>query len=196
MIRFYTPADAAAMLEIYRPYVTQSAVSFEYEPPTLDQFTARLAGFAAVYPVLVCQLDGQIAGYAYAHRLQERKAYDWNAETTIYVDKRFARRGVARALYQALFALLRLQHVHTLYAIITQPNRPSMEFHRAMGFETVYIQQNAGYKMGLWRDVAWMRHVLTPCQGAPEALMPVSALLPGQIAACLQNAAQRQNADG
>ena len=66
MIRFYTPADAAAMLEIYRPYVTQSAVSFEYEPPTLDQFTARLAGFAAVYPVLVCQLDGQIAGYAYA----------------------------------------------------------------------------------------------------------------------------------
>jgi hypothetical protein len=107
----------------------------------------------------------------------------------------FARRGVASALYQALFALLRLQHVHTLYAIITQPNRPSMEFHRAMALKRLLSSKTPAIKWGcgaMWR----MRHVLTPCQGAPEALLPVSALLPGQIAACLQNAAQRQNADG
>jgi len=176
MIRLYTPGDALAMLEIYAPYITKNAVSFEYDVPTLEAFQARLSEIVALYPILIYEKDGVLLGYAYAHRQRERKAFDWNAELSVYLSDQAFGTGAGKALYSALYALLRLQHIRTLHAYITYPNPQSISFHRKMGFEMAYIQKNAGYKLGRWHDLAWMIRQLNPSDDAPEAFIPFREL--------------------
>lgn len=176
IIRPACAADAAVMLEIYAPYVLETTISSEYQPPGLDEFVARITACLADLPWLVCEIDGVIAAYAYASLHRERAAYQWSTETSIYVAPAFHRMGIASALYEALFELLQMQGYYNIYVGITAPNERSIKFHKAMGFVISGAYQNSMYKLGHWRDVIWMGKTLHEHDTAPEPIVPFPAL--------------------
>ena len=172
-IRPAVAADAAALLEIYAPYVVKTTVTFEYEVPGTETFAGRIEAIAAEYPYLVCEIDGRIAAYAYGHRHMERAAYQWNAELSVYVDQGQFRRGIGRALYQAVMEILKLQNIQTVYGIVTSPNENSERLHAAMGFTKRALFPQMGYKFGWWLDVAWFEKNLG---GHGEEMEPFKAI--------------------
>lgn len=175
ILRFVQGADAARLLEIYTPYVLQTAVSFECEPPALAEFLQRIHTISAQYPYLVCEMDGSVVGYAYAHRQKERAAYRWNAELSVYIQPEYVRRGIGKAFYTALIEILRMQNVKNVYGGVTIPNENSEKLHEAMGFTKLGVYHKTGYKHGAWHDVAWFeRHI----GGAdmPELFLPIHRL--------------------
>ena len=155
VIRHAHTADVPAMLAIYGPLVRDTTISFEYEPPTIEEMAHRLYVVQRQYPWLVCERDGQMGGYAYASSFRSRPAYQWTAEVTVYVHADHQRRGVARALYLALLERLRAQGYRTAVAVITLPNPGSVALHEDLGFEPVGVFQRAGFKHGQWRDTGW-----------------------------------------
>lgn len=161
-IRFATPADAAAIAAIYRPIVLETPISFEVAPPSAQEMAQRMQKVTPFAPWLVCELDGQIAGYAYAFRHHEREAYKWCVDASVYIGEAFRRRGVARALYTSLFALLRLQGFVTVCAGITLGNEASVRLHETLGFESVGVYRAVGFKDGIWHDVGWWQLDLGP----------------------------------
>ncbi len=176
-IRFATPADAAALLRIYAPYVRNTTISFEYQVPSVDEFAERIQTIQQQLPYLVAEADGRVLGYAYAGRHRDRMAYQWSVDTSVYVHPDGHGRGIARHLYTRLFDLLRQQGYYNAYAGVTLPNLPSENFHRAMGFAHIGTYPQVGYKMGAWHDVAWFRLTLQP-----HELSPSPPLLIGQLA--------------
>ena len=171
IIRKVTEADAQVLLDIYAPYVA-TPITFENEIPTVEEFARRIREIAAFYPYLVCEVEGRIVGYAYAHRQMERAAYQWNAELSVYIDAAFAGQGIGKQLYTRLIELLKQQHVKTLYALITLPDEASIALHRSFGFQEVGVWRQTGYKCGRWHDVMWMDLHIASMEGEPEALEP------------------------
>lgn len=149
-------ADAAACVEIYSPFVTDSAVSFDIVAPTVEEFAAKIAHLSETHAFLVADDDGVIAGYAYAGPYRERAAYRWSAEVSVYVHPDQRGRGVGHKLYDVLLDLMRRQGLRVAIAGITQPNPASMALHHSCGFRTVGVFQRIGYKAGAWRDVAFL----------------------------------------
>ena len=147
--------DVRPMLAIYAPYVRDTAITFEYEVPTAEEFGARLHQVLPSYPWLVCRAPGQVLGYAYAHRHMERAAYGWNVECSVYVLGSARGHGVGRALYGALLELLRLQGVVNAYGCIAVPNEASEALHRAAGFSLLGRFPASGWKQGRWHDIVW-----------------------------------------
>ena len=160
-IRLITLNDAAATLEIYRPYVENTIISFEYEAPGLEEWKNRITTISAEYPWLVCEHENQIVGYAYGCKHRYRTAYSWAAESSIYLSEKFHHKGIARLLYETLFEIMKLQGYVNVYAGITMPNAKSEKFHEAMGFCDVGYFKNIGYKFGAWHDTRWMQLHLT-----------------------------------
>lgn len=156
-IRHADPSrDATACAAIYAPYVVDSPVSFEWEAPSAEQMAERIARYAATHAWLVAEdADGTVVGFAYAGPRHERAAYRWATEASVYVDAAHHGRGHGRALYTALFELLRRQRLHTVSAAIVLPNAPSVALHEALGFEPVGVFPAIGYKAGAWRDIGW-----------------------------------------
>ncbi len=166
-LRSARPRDAAAMLEIYRPSVEQSGISFEFEVPSEDEFAERIRTTLKRFPWLVAigqQQDSATAttsaadsmlGYAYSGPHRARDAYQWSCEVSAYVVSSAHRLGVGRRLYQELFARLEAQGYRNAYAGITLPNDPSQAFHAALGFQPIGVYPRVGWKLGQWRDVAW-----------------------------------------
>lgn len=171
-LRFATVNDAPALLEIYRPYVENTSISFETEVPALAEFEARIREYSAFFPYLVAEEDGKILGYAYAHAFHERKAYQWTVETSIYVAETARGNHVGKTLYGALLPLLKAQGIQNTCAVITVPNAPSMAFHHAMGFHSGNLLPDFGYKNGAWRGVAYLYCALGPHEASPKP--PVS----------------------
>ena len=157
-VRLARPEDAPALLEIYAPYVTETVVSFEYQVPTVEEFSSRVKNTLARHPYLVWEEGGRVLGYAYAHPYAARPAYQWGAELTVYLHPEACRRGIGRKLYGALFDLLRLQGVRTVYGCITAENEASVAMHTALGFGEAGRFRNAGYKQGRWLDVLWLEN--------------------------------------
>lgn len=156
MIRPADPErDAAACAAIYAPYVAGSPASFEEVAPGGDEMAERMRRVRATHPWLVAERDGRVAGYAYASPHRERAAYRWACDVAVYVDPADHRRGVGRALYEALLPLLRAQGFHMAVAGITLPNAASVGLHEALGFEPVGVYREIGWKDGAWRDVGW-----------------------------------------
>ena len=145
------------MLEIYRPHIVGSSVSFEYEVPSEKEFRERILKILPSLPWLVYEIDGAVVGYAYASRYRDRAAYQWSVETTVYVGAQHQRAGVARALYEALIASLKKQNYLIAYGVITLPNPKSVAFHEALGFKPLCVYPKAGFKLGKWHDVGWWR---------------------------------------
>ena len=154
-IRLATPADAAACVAIYSPHVRGSAVSFEVDAPSDEEFAARIRGALERYPWLVCAEGGVVLGYAYAGPHQQRAAFQWSVDVSVYVHGGHERRGVGRALYTSLFACLRLLGYYNAYAAIALPHAASAGLHEAMGFRRIGTFADVGHKLGEWRSVGW-----------------------------------------
>jgi phosphinothricin acetyltransferase len=163
-IRKALPADAPALLEIYRPNVESSTVSFETVTPSLDEFAGRMAKVTAGWCWLVAEDQGRILGYVYGTQHRERAAYRYSVDTTVYIHADARRRGVGAKLYQALFDELSGLGYCQAYAGITLPNDGSVALHRSVGFEPVGVFNRAGRKFGQWRDVIWFQR---PLRDAP-----------------------------
>ena len=162
-LRPAAPGDAVALCRIYAPYVEKTAITFEYEIPTAEEFARRIHHTLERYPYLVAEREGKILAYAYAGPLKERAAYDWAAELSVYVDPAARHLGLGRLLYEKLEEILKEQNVRVLYACITSPReedeyltRNSEQFHAHMGFTLAGTFHHCGYKFGRWYDVIWM----------------------------------------
>ncbi len=184
-IRFVREEDCPALLDIYSQYIDTS-ITFEYSLPSQTEFLSRIKSINEWYPYLVYESDGKPIGYAYAHQLRERAAYQWDVELSIYVSKECASRGVGRRMYSALMELLRMQGVKTVYGCVTMPNPASEALHLAMGFRNAGVWQNAGYKAGLWHDVAWFEKSIAPYDIHPEPIVPLHALPDTQLLPVLE----------
>jgi len=154
-IRVARGDDAAAILAIYAPNVTDTYISFELQPPTLEDMRSRILGTLATHPWLVLERDGDVAGYAYASAHRERLAYQWAADVACYVHPRARGRGVGKALYSQLLGLLGEHGYRNAYASIALPNEASVRLHEAVGFRPVGVYRGVGFKQGAWRDVGW-----------------------------------------
>ena len=179
-IRFADPArDAAGILAVYAPYIRETAVTFETEVPAPDAFTARVAGICADFPYLVLEADGELAGYAYAHRQAERAAYAWNAELSIYLAGKWRGKGLGAPLYRLLERLLTMQGYVNLYGVITASNAGSIRLHEKLGYRQIGLHEKTGWKFGQWHDVAWLYKRVG--EGEPGTILPLSALDPAQV---------------
>lgn len=162
-IRTATTADVPALVDIYAPYVRETAISFEYEVPTLQDFESRVTRTLTRYPWIVAERDGTILGYAYASAFHPRMAYAWCAEASIYVAQNARGRGIGSLLYARLEDLLKRQGILLLYACIARPPQEdehltlaSILFHTRMGFHTVGEFPRCGFKFNRWYDMVWM----------------------------------------
>lgn len=172
-IRPAAETDAAALLEIYAPYVRDTVVTYEYEPPTEAEFQARIRATLEQYPYLVAETAaGEILGYAYAGAFRSRAAYQWTAEVTVYLRAEAHGRGIGRALYARLEEALRRQNVQTLVALIADPNPASVAFHEALGYREVGRLSRCAYKLGQWLGLIWMEKPLGAYADPPAPFLP------------------------
>ena len=176
-LRFATPDDGAACAAIYRPYVEASVVSFEQAPPDAAEMAARIARTIQRTPWLVAEVDKRVRAYAYASRHRERAAYDWTAETTVYVDAGLTGRGLGRAAMTALLAILRIQGFHLAVAGVTLPNPGSVALHRSLGFARIGEFEAIGYKHGGWHGVEWYGLEMGPREPDPPPIRPLPEIL-------------------
>ena len=167
IIRTTTIEDAGTLLEIYSYYVEKTAITFEYDVPSKEEFEGRIMHTLKRYPYLVIEDDGQIKGYAYAGVFKDRAAYDRSCEVTIYLDKDSKGRGYGRALYEALETELKKQGITNLYACIGDPmeedeylTRQSEQFHGHLGYTKVGDFHKCGYKFGRWYNMIWMEKII------------------------------------
>lgn len=175
-VRLASPSDGAAVAAIYGPIVEATAISFEAVPPDAAEMARRIAQTMESHPWLVCEVDGHVAGYAYASPHRARAAYRWSVDTSVYVAERWRRSGVGRDLYAFLFDLLAAQGLVNAYAGIALPNPASVRLHEAMGFTSIGVYEGVGYKLGRWHDVGWWQRALTPAPEAPDEPIPFAEL--------------------
>jgi len=169
-IRDADPArDAAACAAIYAPHVEGSAISFEERAPEAGEMAARIERYGASHPWLVAEREGHVAGYAYATAFNERPAYRWSTNVSVYVAEDARGQGVGGALYLALFDRLRERGFRMACAGITLPNAASVGLHESLGFELVGINREIGWKQGAWHDVGWYQFELSPAADGPPA---------------------------
>lgn len=176
--------DVPAILAIYEPYVRDTAITFEYDPPSLSEFKKRVEDISAEYPYVVCQSEQRLVGYAYAHRHMERAAYQWNAELSVYLDRDFHGRGIGKRLYEILIGILKLQNVKNVYGGVTSPNEKSERLHKALGFTKLGTYHKAGYKCGGWHDVSWFEKSIGDYGAGPapfRSIQTVDSRLIGNI---------------
>jgi phosphinothricin acetyltransferase len=186
-IRLATGADGAAARDIYGPVIETSAISFELVVPTEDEMATRITSRQPAYPWLVAEGDdGQgVIGYAYAGPFKDRAAYDWSVETSVYLAEAARGRGVGRALYAALLAVLEAQGYRQAVGGIALPNEASVRLHEGAGFTLVGVYRAVGWKFGTWHDVGWWQRPLAGGDGPPEPPIPLSELAPETLATAL-----------
>lgn len=155
MIRIANIKDVPEMLAIYAPYVENTTVSFEYEPPTLEEFTRRFTTFTQQFPWLVWEEDGKILGYAYASAPFTRAAFGWCAEPTVYLRPEVRGRNIAASLYTVLEEILFRQGYQALYALVCGENTQSRRFHEKQGYHISAEFPGIGFKMGRWLSLIW-----------------------------------------
>ena len=166
-IRFAKEADAAELLAIYAPYVKNTAITFECDVPSAEEFTQRIRSVSSRYPYIAAELDGEIIGYAYASAFHTRAAYDWSVEMSIYLKQEKRRLGIGGKLYDIMEAILRKQGFLNLNACIAYSDiedetltNASVRFHEKRGFSIIGRFSKCGYKFNRWYDMVWMeKHI-------------------------------------
>lgn len=176
MIRMANELDAAILVDIYAPYVRETAITFEYTVPTTEEFRARMKKTLSKYPYLVAVQHDEILGYAYASEFKSRAAYDWAVETTIYVKWETRKNGVGKKLYLALEEVLKTQNITNLYACIAYPNPGSIGFHEHLGYQTIGHFSKCGYKLETWYDMIWMEKMIGEHAINPQPFIPITEL--------------------
>ena len=166
-VRTATINDAPRLLEIYGYYVRETAISFEYGVPSIEEFRERIERTLLRYPYLVLEKDGRVLGYAYAGPFKTRAAYDWSCELSIYLERDCHGKGYGRKLYEALEKELKNRGIQNLYACIAYPDEEdkyltanSVEFHEHMGYRRVGLFRQCAYKFGRWYSMIWMEKIV------------------------------------
>lgn len=182
-LRVATAIDAEKISSIYKPYVENTAISFEYIPPDAKEMESRITSKTRNYPFIVAEYNGEIAGYAYASPFLPRPAYIHSVETSVYVDMSLRAKGIGKALYAALEEILKLQNVLYMNACIAVTHNPdetldnnSMDFHNKMGFRYVGRFNNSGYKFNRFYDMIWMEKLLREPKEPFDDFRPFSTL--------------------
>lgn len=182
-IRKASVSDAEELLGIYVPYVEKTAISFEWDVPSVSEFRRRIENTLKKYPYLVAEKDGEILGYAYTGAFVGRAAYDWAAEVSIYVKEDKRKTGVGRRLYQALEAVSQAQNILNLNACIGYPDeddehltKNSVQFHGHLGYEMVGKFHKCGYKFGRWYHMVWMEKIIGTHEDVPAPVIPFSQI--------------------
>ena len=180
-VRAARPDDGVAFADIYRPYVTDSIVSFETEPPDAAAMRARIEAGVPLYPWLVAEEEGAIIGYASAAAFRTRPAYRFAVETTVYLRAEACGRGVGRRLLAPLLAILEAQGFTQAIAAISLPNPASVRLHERLGFAPAGLYRRVGWKLGGWRDVGLWQRPLAPAGEPPAEPRPWTPIgeLPG-----------------
>ena len=176
MIRLASSNDANNILNIYSPYILDTSFTFETEVPSAEAFAERIENYLHYWPWLVCEIDGKIAGYAYGSKYRERTGYQWCVECSVYVHDDFQRMGIAKALYTALFEILKRQGYRNVYAVINLPNDKSVKLHESCGFKWFATYENVGYKLGKWKDVGWWQLVINEYNHEPASPLKFSEI--------------------
>lgn len=183
-IRYATAEDAKDILAIYKPYIENTAITFEYEIPSVEEFANRITNTLTKYPYLVMEDHGDIVGYAYASQFRTRKAFEHGAELSIYVNQTMRGKGIGKALYHALIDLLIKQNIFIAYACIAVTddeadpylNNDSIYFHEKEGFVLTGKHARSGYKFHRWYDVIWMEKVICDTFENPKKFLPFAEL--------------------
>lgn len=175
-IRLAQKKDAPGVLEIYRPFIENTTVSYEYEVPSIEEMAQRIENSRPRYPWLVSEFEGIITGYAYGGLHRKRQAYQWTTEVSVYVHPDFRKKGIATALYKALFDTLKLQGFVNVYAGIATPNPASIAFHESMGFEFFARYDNVGFKFGAFQTTEWYRICLWEQLTSPSKLKTIEEI--------------------
>lgn len=191
-IRMATPEDGGAIADIYRPYVRDTAISFEAVPPSAQDMRPRLTSTLARFPWLVITDGDRARGYAYGGPHRSRDAYRWSADVSLYVEMSLHRRGHGRDIYTALLNLLAVQGYINAYAGIALPNAASVGLHEAMGFTKVGIFRRVGFKNGAWWDVGWWHCLLATPPRRPDEPRTWSDLPAGTVESALQAPVERE----
>lgn len=174
--RFATVEDASKILEIYKYYIENTTITFEYDVPTFVEFKERIKNTLLEYPYIVCEYRNEILGYAYAHKVWMRAAYQWDAELSVYIDKDYTGNGLGKKLYKILIEILKLQNVVNVYGCVTYPNEKSDKLHESFGFKKVGIFENSGYKFGKWIGVTWFHKAILEYEKKPRKLKKISQI--------------------
>lgn len=183
-LRVAVPEDAEKLVEIYAPYVRNTAITFEYEVPSVEEFRGRIENTLKRYPYLVAEMDGQIAGYAYASVFKPRAAYSWCVEVSIYLRGDRRGMGIGKMLYDRLEEILIKQGIRNLYACIayaqaedTHLTNASVHFHERLGYQVIGRFHACGYKFGTWYDMVWMEKIPDRPVGEPvREVVPFSEI--------------------
>lgn len=182
-IRMATELDAEEILSIYAPYVLDTAITFEYEIPSLEEFSQRIRDTLKSYPYLVALEENRITGYAYASAFHKRAAYQWSAETTVYLKQDCRGKGLGKQLYYELESILKSQNIINVNACIAYVqgedqhlNNASVAFHERMGYTKVAHFTKCGYKFGTWYDMIWMEKMLREHPDAPKPFLPITKI--------------------
>lgn len=186
-IRLVQEADTGEILSIYEPYIKETAITFECETPSIDEFRKRIKEISADYPYIVCLSNEKIVGYAYAHRQMERAAYQWNAELSVYIDKFHQRCGMGKTLYSSLIKILKLQNVQNIYGGVTSPNESSKRLHEYFGFRKLGVYHNTGYKCEAWHDVMWFEKTIGDYNLEPKPFVSIKEIDTNIITEILNN---------
>lgn len=177
-IRLAEQRDVKGILEIYTPFILDTTVTFEESVPDEASFWQRIQDIMAELPFLVCEIDGRVAGYAYASGYRSRASYRWTKEVSVYIHPDFYRRKVGQALYTTLHEMVRYQGVANLLAIITMPNESSVAFHEQAGYKKCAEFSKVGYKMNQWLNVGWFELFLQDESLAPqERIIPLKEIV-------------------
>lgn len=169
MIRMATRGDAPAILDIYAPYIRETAITFEYDVPSLGAFMERFDVISARYPWIVWEENGKVLGYAYASECFSRAAYAWDVDMSIYLHMEARGRKIGSKLYGCLEEMLRIRGYHNLYALITADNIASAQFHEHRGYELLGNLKQSGFKFAQWYDVLWYGLRLCPAENPGSA---------------------------
>ncbi len=180
-VRFVELADSPEILEIYKPYITNTTISFEYEPPALTEFTLRIQTISSKYPYLVYERDSVILGFAHASPYQTSAAYAYDVDLSIYLAPKAQCNGVGRKLYTCLLDLLQKQGFYNVYACVTGDNERSINFHKALGFRNLGAHPQAGYKFDRWLDIVWMDKQLPQPSSTPLPIKSISTFTNADI---------------
>ena len=176
-LRIATPEDAADILEIYAPFIEGSTITAEEVVPSLEDFRARMESTLKDYPWIVCyDENGEILGYTYASRHQQRSAYRYSVNLSIYVNPRHHRNHVATDLYRCLFEMLSYQGYKNAFAAVIIPNPQSAAFHHSLGFRPVAVFSKVTYKLGRWNDMEWFQYVLSERVKQPAPILSFSEI--------------------
>lgn len=175
-IRLAMLSDSEAILNIYAPYVKDTAISFETEIPDVYEFSRRIENILKQYPYLVYQIGDEIAGYAYASKHRERAAYQYDVDVSVYVLQKYHGSRIAFKLYNCLFKILKELGYYNAYAAYTVPNEKSEKFHNKFGFNIIGTHHKTGYKFGKWHDVVWFEKTINEHDNKPNALKLMSEL--------------------